>query len=107
MNIIYSSLFNSKNVIVMNKTELVQAIAEKAGLSKVQAKAALDAMIEAIGCSLKDGKKVALIGFGAFDVVKKAERQGINPRTKAAITIPAKKVIKFKAGAELNNKVNG
>jgi len=90
----------------MNKTELVQAIAEKAGLTKVQAKAALDAMIEAVGDSLKDGKKVALIGFGTFDVVKKDARQGINPRTKETITIPAKKVVKFKAGAELANKVN-
>ena len=90
----------------MNKTELVQAIAEKANLNKTQAKAALDAMLCAVGGALKDGKKVALIGFGTFQVVKKDKRQGINPATKAKITIPAKKVVKFKAGADLAKKVN-
>ncbi len=90
----------------MNKTELVQAIAEKANLTKVQAKAALDATLEAVGGALKGGDKVALIGFGTFQVVKKDKRQGINPSTKEKITIPAKKVVKFKAGAELATKVN-
>lgn len=90
----------------MNKTELVQAIAEKANLTKVQAKAALDATIEAVEGSLKKGDKVALIGFGTFQVVKKAARQGINPATKAKIKIAAKNVVKFKAGADLNKKVN-
>lgn len=90
----------------MNKTELVQAIAEKANLTKVQAKADLDAMLCSMGCALKDGKKVALIGFGTFQVVKKDAREGINPATKAKIKIPAKKVVKFKAGAELAAKVN-
>ena len=86
----------------MNKTELVQAIAEKANLTKVQAKAALDATIESIEGALKKGDKVALIGFGTFQVVKKDKRQGINPATKEKITIPARKVVKFKAGAELD-----
>ena len=90
----------------MNKTELVQAIAEKANLTKVQAKAALDAALEAVGGSLKKGDKVALIGFGTFQVIKKDARKGINPATKQAIKIPAKKVVKFKAGADLNKKVN-
>ncbi len=90
----------------MNKTELVQAIAEKANLTKVQAKAALDATLEAVEVSLKKGDKVALIGFGTFQVIKKDKRQGINPATKAKITIPAKKVVKFKAGADLQKKVN-
>ena len=85
----------------MNKTELVQAIAEKANLTKVQAKAALDAALEAVGGSLKKGDKVALIGFGTFQVIKKDARKGINPATKQAIKIPAKKVVKFKAGKEL------
>ena len=89
----------------MNKTELVQAIAEKANLTKVQAKAALDAGIVAVEEALKDGDKVALIGFGTFQVVKKDAREGINPATKAKITIPAKKVVKFKAGAELAEMV--
>ena len=90
----------------MNKTELVQAIAEKANLTKVQAKAALDAMLCSVGCALKDGKKVALIGFGTFQGIEKEAREGINPATKAKIKIPAKRVVKFKAGAELANKVD-
>ena len=89
----------------MNKTELVQAIAEKANLTKVQAKAALDATLATITKSLKKGDKVALIGFGTFDVVKKGARKGKNPRTGAEIKIPAKKVAKFKAGAELAKAV--
>lgn len=89
----------------MNKTELVNAIAEKAQLTKVQAKAALEASMEAIAEELAKGEKVALIGFGTYSVVEKGERTGINPATKAKITIPAKKVIKFKAGAELAEKV--
>lgn len=89
----------------MNKTELVNAIAEKAQLTKVQAKAALDATMAAIGEELAKGEKVALVGFGTYSVVEKGERTGINPATKAKIVIPAKKVIKFKAGAELAEKV--
>ena len=85
----------------MNKTELVNAIAEKANLSKVQAKAALEASLEAIAEGLAKGEKVALIGFGTFAVAEKAERTGINPRTKEAITIAARKTVKFKQGAEL------
>ena len=89
----------------MNKTELVNAIAEKAQLTKVQAKAALEASMEVIAEELAKGEKVALIGFGTYAVVEKGERTGINPATKAKIVIPAKKVIKFKAGAELAAKV--
>ena len=89
----------------MNKTELVNAIAEKAQLTKVQAKAALDATMEAFAEELAKGEKVALVGFGTYSVVEKGERTGINPATKAKIVIPAKKVIKFKAGAELAAKV--
>lgn len=85
----------------MNKTELVNAIANDAKLTKVQAKAALDATLCAVTKALKKGDKVALIGFGTFDVKKKAARNGKNPATGAAIKIPAKKVVKFKAGAEL------
>ena len=90
----------------MNKTELVQAIAEKDNLNKTQAKAALDAMLTTVGGALKDGQKVALIGFGTFQVVKKNARRGINPATKQKIKIAAKKVVKFKAGADLAKKVN-
>ena len=90
----------------MNKTELVQAIAEKTNLTKVQAKAALDATLMSIAGALKKDDKVALIGFGTFQVIKKDAREGINPATKAKIKIPAKKVVKFKAGADLAAKVN-
>ena len=86
----------------MNKTELVSAIAEKSGLTKVDAKKALDATIEAITAALKGGDKVALIGFGTFAVAERPARQGINPLNKKPITIAAKKLAKFKAGAELN-----
>ena len=85
----------------MNKTELVAKIAEGAGLSKVDAKKALDATLEAITNAVKAGDKVALVGFGTFDVTERAERQGINPATKETITIPAKKVVNFKAGSDL------
>ena len=86
----------------MNKTELVAKIAEGAGMSKVDAKKALDATLEAIKKAVKKSEKVALVGFGTFDVTKRKARKGINPATKKAITIPAKKVVKFKAGAGLD-----
>ena len=76
-------------------------ISEKAGLSKVDSKKALDAFIETVGEEMKKGEKIALVGFVTFSVTEKAARKGINPRTKAPIDIPAKKVVKFKAGAEL------
>ena len=89
----------------MNKTELINAIAEKADLSKVQAKAALEATINTVSEQLAKGDKVALIGFGTFSVAEKTARKGVNPRTKAVIEIPARKAVKFKAGAELNDVV--
>lgn len=87
----------------MNKTELINAIAENAGLSKADSKKALDATINAISEALKQGDKIALIGFGTFSVSERPARTGINPRTKEQITIAAKKTAKFKAGAELTN----
>lgn len=89
----------------MNKTELINAIAEKANLTKADAKNALDATIEAIGEALANNDKVALIGFGTFAVAEKGARTGINPRTKEKIEIAARKAVKFKAGADLENKV--
>ena len=85
----------------MNKTELVAKIAEGAGLSKVDAKKALEAALDAITAAVKAEDKVALVGFGTFSVTKRDARKGINPATKKTITIPAKKVVKFKAGSEL------
>lgn len=90
----------------MNKSELVNSIAEKSGLSKSDAKKALDATVEAIAAALKAGDKVSLVGFGTFSVSERPERQGINPATKETITIAAKNIAKFKAGADLDNAIN-
>ncbi len=90
----------------MNKAELINAIAEEAGLSKADAKKALDATVKAVSDALIAGDKVSLVGFGTFSVSERTARQGINPKTKEAITIEAKKVAKFKAGAELAAAVN-
>ena len=85
----------------MNKAELISAIAEKAGLTKVDAGKALEAMMETTIDTLKKGDKVTLIGFGTFSVTERAARKGRNPRTNKTIKIPAKKVAKFKAGAKM------
>ena len=86
---------------LMNKSELVSAVAQKSGLTKVDAKKALDAVLESIGEELKNDGRVVLVGFGSFSVTERSARKGINPRTKEPIDIPAKKVVKFKAGSEL------
>ena len=89
----------------MNKTELINSVAEKAGLKKTEAKAAVEAVITSIADTLQQDGKVSIIGFGAFSVTTKAARTGINPKTKAKIEIPARKAVKFKAGADLNDIV--
>jgi len=89
----------------MNKNELSAAIAEKSGLSKKDSEAALNATLDAITASLKKGDKVALIGFGSFEVKKRAARTGVNPITKAKINIPASKAVSFKAGKALKDSV--
>ena len=85
----------------MNKTELIEKIAAGAGLTKVDAKKALDATVAAIKEALVAGDKVSLVGFGTFSVSERPAREGINPATKEKIKIAAKKVAKFKPGAEL------
>ena len=89
----------------MNKTDLINAIAEGAGLNKVEAKKALDTCLNSISEALKQGDKVALIGFGTFSISERPSRTGLNPRTKEQITIDAKKIIKFKAGSELTDSI--
>ncbi|WP_185855490.1 HU family DNA-binding protein [Blattabacterium cuenoti] len=86
----------------MNKTELVNSISKKTGITKIKAKDVTDAFIETVIESLKKGKKVTLVGFGTFTVVVRNPRNGINPRTGKKILIPGKKVAKFKIGAELS-----
>lgn len=89
----------------MNKIELINAIAEKTQSSKVQAKVALEAFIAATTEALQKGEKVSLVGFGTFSVVKRAARKGRNPQTKKEMQIPAKNVVKFKAGSDLSSNV--
>jgi DNA-binding protein HU-beta len=85
----------------MNKTDLINAIAEGAGLSKVDAAKALNATTAAIANAVKAGDKVALVGFGTFAPSKRPARTGKNPRTGEVLQIPAKTVVKFKPGADL------
>ena len=89
----------------MNKAELVDAIASEAKITKADAQRAVDGLIDAATKALKKGDRVALVGFGSFSVAKRAARNGRNPQTGKAIKIAAKKVVKFKAGAELAAKV--
>lgn len=89
----------------MNKEELINAVAEQAGLSKKDTEAVITAALETITAALKEGDKVQLVGFGSFEVKKRAERVGRNPKTKEAITIPASKVPVFKAGKALKDAV--
>lgn len=90
----------------MNKTELIAAVAENANISKTQAAQVLDAVLAAVADTLADGGEVALPGFGSFSVGERAERTGRNPATGETITIAAAKVVKFKAGKTLKDKVN-
>lgn len=89
----------------MNKSELIDAMADGANLSKADAKRALESFLDATGSAMKKGDKVALVGFGTFSVTKRAARKGRNPQTGKEINIPAKNVVKFKAGSELSDKV--
>ena len=90
----------------MNKTELIESIAKKAGLSKKDAEAALKATIESIEEALKNNEKVVLVGFGTFSVKERAARTGRNPSTGKTIKIAASKAPAFKAGKELKDIVN-
>ena len=89
----------------MNKAELIDAIAGTAGITKADAKKALDAFISTTTDALKKGDRVALVGFGSFSVAERSARTGRNPQTGKEITIPAKKVVKFKAGSDLSGLV--
>jgi len=89
----------------MNKAQLIDAIAEKANLTKADAKKALDAFVDSTSDALKNGDRVALIGFGSFSVATRSARTGRNPQTGKTIEIEAKKVVKFKPGAELADTI--
>lgn len=90
----------------MNKAQLIDAIAAESGLTKADSKKALDAFIKVTGEALKNNDKIALVGFGSFGVSERSARTGRNPQTGKEITIAAKKVVKFKAGSELNDAIN-
>ena len=89
----------------MNKAELINKIAEDAGITKTQANSSLDSFVEAVTKTLKGGGKVTLVGFGTFSVSKRAARNGRNPQTGEVIKIKARKVARFKAGKELASKM--
>ena len=90
----------------MNKAELVAAIAEKTELSKKDSEKALKAFIDVVTEELKKGEKIQLVGFGTFEVVERAAREGRNPQTGETMPIPASKAPKFKAGKQLKDEVN-
>lgn len=90
----------------MNKTELVAAVAEQAGLSKKDAEAAVKAFTEVVSDAMKAGDKVQLVGFGTFEVSERAAREGRNPKTGETMKIDACKTPKFKAGKALKDMVN-
>jgi DNA-binding protein HU-beta len=90
----------------MNKAELIEAMANGAGISKADAKKALDAFVDSTTSTLKSGGRVALVGFGSFSVSNRSARTGRNPQTGKEIKIAAKNVVKFKAGADLGSAVN-
>ena len=91
----------------MNKSELINAVAEKAALSKKDSEAAVTAALDAISAALADGEEVRLVGFGTFEVKRREARMGRNPKTKEPIDIPASTVPVFKAGKVLKEVVSG
>ena len=90
----------------MTKADLINAVAQKTNLSKKDSDKAVAAVLEAITETLKSGEKVSLVGFGTFEVKERAAREGINPRTKEKIEIPASKLPSFKAGKALKEEVS-
>ena len=105
MAVCYNNLWKLLIDRKMNKTELINAIAEKAGLTKKDADAALKAVVDTVTEALVKGDKVQLVGFGTFEVRARGERTGRNPRTKETITIPASKAPAFKAGKALKDAI--
>ena len=90
----------------MNKTELIAAIADQAGLTKKDSEKALKAFTDVVAAELKKGEKIQLVGFGTFEVSEREKREGRNPRTGETMTIAASKTPKFKAGKQLKDEIN-
>ena len=91
----------------MNKSQLIDAVASDSGLSKADSARAIDSIVNTVTKTLKKGDEVAITGFGKFSVVKRAARQGVNPRTGERVKIKASKAPKFSAGASLKQAVSG
>jgi DNA-binding protein HU-beta len=91
----------------MNKSQLIDAVASDSGLSKADSARAIDSLVSTVTKTLKKGDEVAITGFGKFSVVKRAARQGVNPRTGERVKIKASKAPKFSAGASLKQAVSG
>lgn len=91
----------------MNKSELITAIAEKSGLTKKESEIALSAFIDTVTETLTNGEKIQIVGFGSFELIERAAREGVNPATGTKIHIEASKSPKFKAGKGLKDTVNG
>ena len=89
----------------MNKADLIQVISKKADLTNKEAAAAIDAFVDAVKKALKKGEHVSLVGFGSWEVKKRARRKGVNPQTGESIVIPARKVVRFNPGKDLKAKV--
>lgn len=89
----------------MNKTQLVDAIAQEAGLTKVEARRALDAVLKVTVDTLRKGDDVSIIGFGSFKVTERNSRKGLNPRTGERIEIPARRVVKFRPGSAIEDAI--
>ena len=90
----------------MNKSDLIDGMAEDAGITKAAAKKALESFLDNVEGSLKKGNRVSLVGFGSWSVSRRAAREGRNPQTGKTIKIAAKNVVKFKAGSDLSDSVN-
>ena len=89
----------------MNKADIIQVITKDVGITNKEANAAIDALVAAVKKALKKGDHVSLVGFGSWEVKKRAKRKGVNPQTGEKITIPARKVVKFNPGKDLKEKV--
>jgi DNA-binding protein HU-beta len=90
----------------MFKTDLINAVAEKTGMTKTDARKALEATMETITETMEKGEKVTLVGWGTFSVARRSERNSTNPSTREPMVVPAKNVVKFKAGVDLSGVVN-
>ena len=106
LNLYNKIIFINLKLSIMNKSELIDAMAAAAGITKAAAKLSLESFLGSVEGTLKKGGRVSLVGFGSWSISKRAARDGRNPQTGKTIKIAAKNVVKFKAGADLDGSVN-